>query len=372
MQLSWNRIDNQKTMGPGHRWKARRSGSAAIRDAGAFLLAVTVGTSVYGQDPAARGQTALQVIRVVPSANGGSTTVVLEADGPLPEPEGDSLADPPRVFLDLKGVVAAPTLTRSGRDPLVVRARVARHSDAPLVTRVVLDLSRVSGFRVDASARAEGRLVLTLDIRGTASAPTAPRAPAATPAPAPSTPPTAQPTPPRTQARPRSTQATRPPVQAPAPQSPTQAAPAASSGTATPAKPPVPLRPSRVPAPTTGRGTSAARADAYAAQLSAVVDRLQALRPVLEAIDRRTQVTADLNAAAAEFDAVGQILMAIKPIAGREATHGLLQRACVLGARATRTLQEATRASDATGEWNAASAAAGALILLDRAIKDIG
>jgi hypothetical protein len=50
----------------------------------------------------------------------------------------------------------------------------------------------------------------------------------------------------------------------------------------------------------------------------------------------------------------------------------LLQRACVLGARATRTLQEATRASDATGEWNAASAAAGALILLDRAIKDIG
>jgi hypothetical protein len=340
---------------------------------------VTVGTTVYGQDPAARGQPALQLIRVVPSVNGGSTTVVLEADGPLPEPEGDSLADPPRVFLDLKDVVAAPTLTRSGRDPLVVRARVARHSDAPLVTRVVLDLSRVAGFRVDASARAEGRLVLTLDVRSTASAPPVRRAPAATPAPAPSTPPTAQATPPRTHPTPRSTQPTPPPAQATprrtrptAPQSPTQSAAAASSGTATPAKPPDPLRPSKPAAPTTGRGTSAARADAYAAQLSAVVDRLQALRPVLEAIDRRTQVTADLNAAAAEFDAVGQILMAIKPIAGREATHGLLQRACVLGVRATRTLQEATRASDATGEWNAASAAAGALILLDRAIKDIG
>jgi cell division septation protein DedD len=302
-----------------------------------------MGTVVSAQEPAAAALPALRLIRVVPSSDAGSTTVMLEADGPLPEPEGDSLANPPRVFLDLHGVIAAPTLTRSGRDPLVVRARVARYSDAPLVTRVVFDLSRVSGFRVDASARAEGRLVVTLGGPATPSA-AAVRAPAASATPS-----------------------------LPPPQSPTQSpVPVRSSRTAAPAKSTEPLRTPRLAPQPTGRGTSAARAEAYAAQLSALVDRLQALRPVLQSIDRRTEVTADLNAAAAEFEAVGRILMAIKPIAGREATHALLQRACALGARASRTLQDATRAGDATGEWNAASAAAGALLLLDRAIKEIG
>lgn len=331
-------------MGPAHSFRAGWC-LTGVRVATAFLLAATMSNSVVcAQEPAAAALPALRLIRVVPSSNGGSTTVVLEADGPLPEPAGDSLGNPPRVFLDLPGVVAAPTLTRSGRDPLVVRARVARHSDAPLVTRVVFDLARVSGFRVDASNRAEGRLVVTLGPRSTPSAPTVP-APAASPTPS-------QPMP---------------------PQSPGQSsAPARSSRRAAPVTSPDPLRTPRLAPRSTGRGTSAARAEAYAAQLSALVDRLQALRPVLESIDRRTEVTADLNAAAAEFDAVGRILMAIKPTAGREATHALLQRACALGARASRTLQDAAKAGDATGEWNAASAAAGALLLLDRAIKEIG
>jgi hypothetical protein len=331
-------------MGPAHSFRAGWC-LTAIRAAAAFLLAATTSNSVVcAQEPAATALPALRLIRVVPSSDGGSTTVVLEADGPLPEPEGDSLGNPPRVFLDLHGVVAAPTLTRSGRDPLVVRARVARHSDAPLVTRVVFDLSRVSGFRVDASARAEGRLVLTLGAGAMPSAPTVP-APAASPTPS-------QPMPPQPQGQ----------------------SSVAGRSNRRPARvaPSDPLRTPRLAPGSRGRGTPAARAEAYAAQLSALVDRLQALRPVLESIDRRAEVTADLNAAAAEFEAVGRILMAIKPTAGREATHALLQRACALGARASRTLQDASRAGDATGEWNAASAAAGALLLLDRAIKEMG
>ena len=56
----------------------------------------------------------------------------------------------------------------------------------------------------------------------------------------------------------------------------------------------------------------------------------------------------------------------------REAPHGLLVRVSGLGARSARTLEESTRKGDVAGQRNASSAAAGALILLDRAIKDLG
>ena len=93
---------------------------------------------------------------------------------------------------------------------------------------------------------------------------------------------------------------------------------------------------------------------------------------MLVSIDRRAGVPEDLTKAAAQFDAIGRILDAIKPPTSREATHGLLVRVCALGARSARTLQESTRSGDTAGQWNAASAAAGALILLDRAVKDLG
>jgi hypothetical protein len=83
-------------------------------------------------------------------------------------------------------------------------------------------------------------------------------------------------------------------------------------------------------------------------------------------------VADDLAGAAAEFEAIGRLLNAVKPPAPREATHGLLVRVCDLGARSARTLQESIRSGDVTGQRNASSAAAGALILLDRAIKDLG
>jgi hypothetical protein len=111
--------------------------------------------------------------------------------------------------------------------------------------------------------------------------------------------------------------------------------------------------------------------EAYAALVATAVERLQALRPVLVSIDRRSEIPGDLGAAASEFDAIGRLLAAIKPQPAREATHGLLVRTCALGARAARLLQTATQTRDESGQWNAASAAAGALILLDRAAKDL-
>ena len=335
------------------------------------LLGLGVCAPAHAQSAA--GPAELHSIRVVPSVDGSSTTVILEASGPLPEPQGDSLAGPARVFLDLEGVVAARSLARTGKDPLVLRARVARHSDVPLVTRVVLDLSRVSRFRVDASERAAGRLVLTLE-GSAAAAPPRPVQPASGAKPSPSPSPSRAAPPPPVRSTPPAAQPAGPVAPPPAAASFDRAREHAVEGRGSGAEPAKPKVPSRAPRlrPNAIREPSAAQVEAYTAQISALVTRLQGLRPLLLAIDRRGEITTDLNAAAAEFEEIGRILTAIKPIPARVGTHGLLLQACALGARAARTLQDATGSRDAAGEWNAASAAAGALILLDRAIADIG
>ena len=100
--------------------------------------------------------------------------------------------------------------------------------------------------------------------------------------------------------------------------------------------------------------------------------RLQALRPVLASIDRRTEQPAgDLTAAVAEFEAVARILAAIRVSAARQTTHVLLLRACDLGTRASRMRLDSTGTGDSASGWNAASAAAGALLMLDRATVDL-
>jgi hypothetical protein len=96
------------------------------------------------------------------------------------------------------------------------------------------------------------------------------------------------------------------------------------------------------------------------------------LRPLLEAIDRRADtVPGDLDAAAKEFDAVAKLLSGIKPPSTREGTHALLLRTCTLGARAVRMRQQADAMNDPAPGWDAASAAAGALMMFDRANGDL-
>ena len=265
----------------------------------------------------------LRTIRLIPAGPNGPTTVILEADGPLPEPVSDAIDGPPRVYLDLNGVTHSESIGPPGTDALVRRTRVALHSGDPLVTRVVFDLSRRVTYRIDAAGRAQGRLVVVLGGAGTA--------------------------------------VLAPPKTIPAP------APAVRKEPPAPALPPAPVaRPPRRPR------ESPARAEAYAAQVSALVERLRILRPILVAIDQYTEVPGDLTAATTEFDAIGQMLTAIKPPASREAATGLLVRACVLGARAARMRRDTPQRGDTVEQMNASSAAAGALILLDRAVKDLG
>jgi hypothetical protein len=317
--------------------RACRGTLAAI----AILCGVTARVQGVAQDAQTGAVPMLRAVRVVAEPSGGSTTVILEADGPLPVPLSGAVDGPPRIYLDLNGVRPGTAVRLAEPGALVLRARVALHSANPISTRVVLDLSRPSLYRIDSSGRAQGRLTVVLG------------APPSAPAPAP----------PPVQTH---TQKTIPPRATP---SPSAAAPPAPVPPAPPAPPPSPSV-SGFPAAPQRRARGA---DAYVAQVSVAFGRLQALRPLLASIDRRAeQPGGDLTAAATEFDSVARVLAAIKPSASRETTHGLLIRACALGARASRMRLDSAQTGDSDLRWNAASAAAGALIMLDSASADLG
>jgi hypothetical protein len=247
----------------------------------------------------------LRSVRVV--RQGDSTTVVIDADGPLPQPRSAALSDPPRIYLDLNGVSTGRIVPGEVSDPVVRRTRVAEHTTTPLITRIVVDLVSATSYRVNATGREQGRLVIIL---GTADLGRA-----------------------------------------------TALAAAAGGRTA-------------AAQPRAAAGRSAASIESYGMRIAGALLRLHALRPVLVAIDKRTDdVSGDSDAAAAEFDSIGNLLSGIPPPAGRESTHALLTRACAFGGRAVRMRQEAIRTNDPG--WNAASAAAGALLMLDRANTEL-
>lgn len=233
----------------------------------------------------------IRAVRVEPPDQAGTTVVVIEASGALPEPASGRASDPPRIYLDFPDVLPLRVVEPVSPNPLLARIRVAQHSASPLVTRLVLDLIRETTYRIDASARTEGRVVILVRAQSHAS---------------PS---------------------------------------------------------SRVPA-----GSADMQ---YALRVSATLVRLHALQRLLEAIDRRAaNLPDDLDAALKEFDAIAALLTTVKPPVSRTSTHALLLRACTMGARAVRLRQNAM-GQDAASSWEAASAAAGALLMLERATTDL-
>lgn len=297
----------------------------------ATLLGVAADSS--GQTTGKRAVSTLRSITTTPMRDGVS--VAIEGNGALPTPSSGVANNPPRVYLDLNDVLPGEVSLSVVPSPLVKRVRVAEHSASPLVTRVVIDLTRDSPYHVDSSACAQGRIVVIVG----AGQPTAPSGAASSPA--------------------RSSSSSVPsPAMQPATPLPSGARSAAPSGAQAPASP--------------GAGRSVSVENAYAGRVSPALIRLQALRPLLETIDRQAETPPEnLDAAAREFDAIAKLLAAIKPPRSRESTHALLERTCTMGARAARIRQDGTRSHDPAAPLNAASAAAGALIMLDRANTEL-
>ena len=211
-------------------------------------------------------QTLPELQSVLTLSDGGIITVVIEANSALPMPTAGSAENPPRLFFDFAGVTPRRRGMQTSPGYGIVRqTRVALN--AANITRVVLDLEKMEGYRLDAKELAAGRLTIVL--QGKADAPqeaataptqaavkhviTAPPAPmpSAVPPPAPATTapaaPASAPSPAPAPARPPASAPAPPPAPAPttsAPSAPTPGAPAAPTPSV-PASPP----PSTAPAP---------------------------------------------------------------------------------------------------------------------------
>jgi AMIN domain-containing protein len=299
--------------------------------------------------------------------------VTIEASGALPAPTVGALDGPPRIFLDFAGVRPATNGLAQTRDPRVRRVRVAVFSASPLVTRVVIDLVAVLPHRVEL---ATGRAMVFIG----AGAPPSIRPTAATtePAPAAARPPVSRPPEARTPPPDTSTPAGAAPVSAripPVPQLPPpmpdadalRSAPRtpAASSTAT-SGPKLPYRPPTTPPP-------AKDLEKYRSQANPLLERFKLQMPTLELMESLEEdLGARMPAVMQEFDRLRSELDAIKPPDTVRPQHDLLLQAARLGSTAARLRLEAIQQGDAALRRNAASAAAGAMLMLDRALGEVG
>jgi 4-hydroxy-tetrahydrodipicolinate reductase len=305
----------------------------------------------------------LQTVRII--VGDGATAVILFADGALPSPKVGVLTDPPRIYLDFPGVAAATGGTHANGDLLVRGVRVAANQSRPLVTRVVIDLVKPAPHRIEADLSASGQLTIIVGV-ATAVALTPPppshgqdvtRSAPAPPTPSPAEPPKA--------AAPAPVPAV--PAAAPAASGPPQAGEPAS-------------RAARSPELRRAAGPAAARAPArdiaeYVRRVSSlhVLERLERLRPLLVSLDALAALPEEpLKAAEEEFGSIRQALTTIVPPRTLAATHELLRDVCVLGAASASARITPAPPGDSTRAWNAAAAAAGAIMLLDRARAEVG
>jgi len=335
--------------------------------AGAACVAVTSG--VWTRPAQAQPATPTAIRAIAVTTSGQNVVVTIEATGGLPLPTSGVADGPPRVFFDFAGVgLKAPAVT-SSPDARIRRVRAAVHTARPLVTRVVLDLVAHQPYRLD---HAPGRVRVVVGTPNQVSGAIAPVPPL--------------PEPPASPPVPR--EVIRPPVTAPAPnpppvprEAPTVPPTARSSpGTVPPSSPPrsdppaavvpPPPPPRQSPAPSPAPPKDVER---YRRQISPALDRLRLQEPLLTSLDIAEDQTMDrVQLAVEEFERLRQELLGIKPPDSLRPQHDMLIQSTVLALMATRLRLEAFRTSDTATLRNAASAAAGATLLLDRVCADLG
>jgi hypothetical protein len=317
--------------------------------------------AVAAAAPAARAlppapRPSLQTVRLI-DVGDGEASVFLSADGALPSPEVGVLTDPPGIYLDFLDVGTATEGMRVGGDLLVRAVRVAVDQARPSVTRVVIELAKPAPYRIDAGQRASGQLTIIIGV---------PVAPAGAPPPRPAIP-QAPPAEPLKAAAPARAPATVPAAPA--------AAPAASRPP--PAGEPA-TRAARSPEFAHAAGATAARVPPkdvaqYLQRASYLLERVERLRPLLLSLDALAVLPKDqLTAAAEEFESIRKGLAGIVPPRTLAASHELFRDLCVLGASSAAARMAQATPDDSTRAWNAAAAAAGAIMFLDRVWAELG
>ena len=345
------------------------------------ILVFIAGTST------ASAQTTLR--SVAASTVADEAVVTIEASAALPPPTVGAIDGPPRIFLDFAGVTPATSGLARTRDPRVRRVRVALNSATPPVTRVVIDLAAVLPHRVELEG---GRALVFIGAGSPAAAPLAPATPetaasrprATTPAPA--SLPVKPPAQPAAAARPSASNtpaaidhaasSTRilpvpqlPPPMPDAndrrsgPRTPSASSSPASS-TATTSRPP--YRPPATPPP-------AKDIEKYRADANPLLDRFKLQLPLLEQMESlEGDLSARMPMAMLEFDRLREELGAIKPPETLRTQHDLVMQAARLATTAAQLRLEAAQTGNDAVRRNAASAAAGASLMLERVFAELG
>jgi AMIN domain len=303
----------------------------------------------------------LRSVRIIPSEN--TTIVSIEGTQGLPVPEAGVVDGPPRIYLDFPGVTPRTAGIVVRANPLVRRVRVALNNSTPLVTRVVIDLVERAPYRLERDPNASNSLRVIVG-----SAPDRRAVPSAIPPVPPLPDPVRMPTSPAPEPRPASPPTAR---QMPPPSS-------------VPALPPsAPASPGPAPAPAAARQPAASDTAAkrgsprdtekYQKQVASVLLRLNQQRRILASIDSNASEPAEeLQKALESLEGVRKTLMGIVPPDALRPVHDLLIQSSTFGAMATRLRLEGLRTNDDATMKNAESAAAGAIMLLERACADIG
>jgi hypothetical protein len=337
------------------RSRSGRAALAALAVPGFLFMALAICTAPLRALQAPPATSTIKHIRITRS--GDLWTIALEADGPLPAPKIGELDAPPRVYLDFDGVrTTASTVTAESGVP-ILRVRAAVHSRTPLVSRVVVDLTVKQPIRTEAEQLDSGRFRILI---GTVTPAPAEPSGADVPKPAPIT-----------------GRIVEPPVLLPPPSPPPDTSgtfaghrvaepPGTSSSPAAPSLSPVPAR-STIPA------VAAKDAERYLEQVGGALERYRKLVPTLSSIDRKeAAVPPAIGAAREEFAAVLRALTALQPADAVKPVHDLLVRSASFALMAATLRQDAGRRADPDTMRNAASAAAGAMLLLDRVCLDLG
>lgn len=341
------------------RWVERRILLKSACCAWFTLVLLTGAGPIFAAQASTR--TVVRSVQIV--VRGGLTIAVIEADGPLPLPASGAVDGPPRIYLDLIDVVPqAARMTRLPGGGGVRGVRVALHAFGPHVTRVVLDLTQPTAFWINGEARQAGRIEIII---GTESPPAAGEGAG----PGPTVPPPAPMPPFSSPASATGPPAPTPPIGAPVPAVPRAEAPSSGGADVPSPVPPHQTRRDLPPAPALpDLRLAPSEIEQYRRQLQGALERILSRRSIVEAIDTAGAVPlAVLESTAAEFRDLRRLLGAIKPSDALRTTHDLLAVSCTLGATAISLQIQATRHNDAEARQNAPSAAAGALMLLDRA-----